>query len=334
MRGSVRRVLLRWRDRHSALQAQSLRIDLVSFGPETAMNVYPNCEPRTVQYRFSDMEVGESTASTHTSAPVTRDSPPGAKIELFRLARKFGSHILTETMEHRPEIGLKSYDRLFPNQDTLPKGGFGNLIALPLQKAARRRGNSVFVDDQFRPLEDQWAFLAALPRMSRARVEALVRLADCRGRIIGVRFVAPDEEDEDPWTTPPSRRPKEPPIVGPLPEKLELVLADQIYIGKEGLVPALRNRLLRLAAFQNPEFYRAQAMRLPTYDKPRIIACAEDHPKHIALPRGCLDEVRQTIEALKIQPVQRDERYGGSPLNVSFCGALRPQQEAAALALL
>ena len=94
-----------------------------------------------------------------------------------------------------------------------------------------------------------------------------------------------------PWTAPPSRRRKEPPITGPLPEKLEVILGDQIYIGKESLVPGLRNRLIRLAAFQNPEFYRAQAMRLPTYDKPRIVSCAEDHPKHLALPRGCLEEV-------------------------------------------
>ena len=74
-----------------------------------------------------------------------------------------------------------------------------------------------------------------------------------------------------------------------------MVLGNQIYIAKDGLHPGLRNRLLRLAAFQNPEFYRAQAMRLSTYDKPRVIACAEDHPHHIGLPRGCLDDVRQTL---------------------------------------
>ena len=79
------------------------------------------------------------------------------------------------------------------------------------------------------------------------------------------------------------------------PKSLELVLGNQIYIAKDGLHPGLRNRLLRLAAFQNPEFYKAQAMRLSTYDKPRVIACAEDHPHHIALPRGCLDDVRQTL---------------------------------------
>jgi superfamily II DNA or RNA helicase/very-short-patch-repair endonuclease len=250
------------------------------------------------------------------------------------LARKLGSHVLTETMENRPEIGLASYDRLFPNQDTLPKGGFGNLIALPLQKQARQRGNAVFLDGQFKPHPDQWSFLASVRRISRARVEALVRDAESKGRIIGVRMAAADEDDDMPWTAPPSRRRKEPPIIGPLPESLELVLADEIYVAKENLPPGLRNRLLRLAAFQNPEFYRAQAMRLPTYDKPRIISCAEDHPKHFALPRGCLDEVQQVLQSLKIKPVIRDERCGGIPLNVSFCGTLRPEQQAAADAML
>jgi hypothetical protein len=121
----------------------------------------------------------------------------------------------------------------------------------------------------FIPHADQWAFLASARRMSRAQVEARVRDAESKGRIIGVRMAKADEDDDDPWTAPPSRRRKEPSIPGPLPDTLDIVLGDQIYIAKENLVPGLRNRLLRLAAFQNPEFYRAQAMRLPTYDKPR-----------------------------------------------------------------
>jgi superfamily II DNA or RNA helicase/very-short-patch-repair endonuclease len=250
------------------------------------------------------------------------------------LARKLGSHLLTETLECRPEIGLDSYDRMFPNQDTLPRGGFGNLIALPLQKQARLRGNSVFVDGQFAPYADQWAFLASVRRMSRPQVEALVRDAESKGRIMGVRVAMPEEDDDAPWTAPPSRRRKAPPIAGPLPEKLELILGDQIYIGKENLVPGLRNRLIQSAAFQNPEFYRAQAMRLSTYDKPRIISCAEDHPKHLALPRGCLDEVMEILHGLKIEPVIRDERFAGVPLKVSFCGVLHPDQQSAAEELL
>src|SRR5205823_3504636 len=213
--------------------------------------------------------------------------------------------------------------RLFPNQDTLPRGGFGNLIALPLQKQARQRGNTVFLDENFVPYADQWSFLASISRISPARVEAVVRVAESKGRILDVRLAS---ADDDPWTAPPSRRRREPTITGTLPEKLELICADQIYIGKENLVPGLRNRLLHLAAFQNPEFYRAQAMRLPTYGKPRIISCAEDHSNHLSLPRGCLDETLAPLGSLKIQPLVRDERCGGALLNASFCGTLRPQQ--------
>jgi superfamily II DNA or RNA helicase/very-short-patch-repair endonuclease len=249
-------------------------------------------------------------------------------------ARKLGSHILTETMERRPDLGLGSYDRLFPNQDTLPKGGFGNLIALPLQKRARDRGNSVFLDDEFNPHPDQWAFLCDVPRISRARVEALAREAETKGRVIGVRMATTEDGDDEPWTAPPSRRHRERPIAGPFPENIEMVLGDQIYVPKENLPPALRNRLVRLAAFQNPEFYRAQAMRLPTYSKPRIIHCAEDHPKHIGLPRGCLEEAQEVLDSLKIKLVLRDERCAGAPLDVSFHGELRPEQQVAAEAML
>src|SRR5947208_5783971 len=108
-------------------------------------------------------------------------------------------------MEHRPEIGFRSYDRLFPNQDTLPRGGFGNLIALPLQKQARQRGNTVFLDDKFLPYADQWAFLFSVTRISRAGIETLVRDAESKGRILGVRMAVADDDDDSPWTTPPSR---------------------------------------------------------------------------------------------------------------------------------
>src|SRR5207302_361649 len=182
------------------------------------------------------------------------------------LARKLGTYILTKTMERRPEIGLDSYDRLFPNQDTLPEGGFGNLIALPLQKRFRESGNSVFLDERFAPHPDQWQFLSAIRKINRQEVEEMVRHGDVKGQIIGVRLAPASEEDEDtPWKRPASRSRTNASIAGPLPESLELILGNQIYIPKDALPPALRNRLIRLAAFQNPEFYKLQAMRLPTY---------------------------------------------------------------------
>jgi len=250
------------------------------------------------------------------------------------LVRRLGSHVLTETMERRPDIGLDSYDRLFPNQDTMPHGGFGNLIALPLQRAARKQDNTVFLDGAFVPWTDQWAFLASVRKIARSQVEQIVEDAERRGRILGVRLPLQDDEEREPWVSPPSRHRRDGPIVGELPSTVEIVLGNQIYIAKQDLHPGLRNRLLRLAAFQNPEFYKAQAMRLSTYNKPRVVACAEDLSHHIGLPRGCLDDVRKALTDLGIRMTIRDERCDGSRVEVKFQGELRHEQKAAADAML
>jgi superfamily II DNA or RNA helicase len=250
------------------------------------------------------------------------------------LARKMGAFLLTQTMERRPEIGLDSYDRFFPSQDTLPKGGFGNLIALPLQKKPRESGNSVFVDEDFFLYQDQWAFLSSIQRMSCNQVERIVGNAEKQGELTGVRIPVTDENDDRPWVSPPSRKQKETPILGPLPANIELVLSNQIFISKSDLTPSLRNRLIRLAAFQNPEFYQAQAMRLSTYGKPRIISCCEDFPKHLALPRGCLDELVELFQSLGVEVKVVDERYYGTPLDLPFHGELHPEQQQAADFLL
>jgi superfamily II DNA or RNA helicase len=250
------------------------------------------------------------------------------------LARQMGAFILSQTMEHRPEIGLNSYDRFFPSQDTLPRGGFGNLIALPLQKKPRENDNSVFVNDEGIPYPDQWAFLASLHRMSRSEADAVLRRAEKQEALMGICLPVTDEDDDRPWAMPPSRKRAEQPIVGPLPEQLDLVLDNQIYIPKAELSPSFRNRLIRLAAFQNPEFYQAQGMRLSTFGKPHIISCCEDFPKHLGLPRGCQDELLALLESLNIRVNLADERSAGSRLDVRFHGALRDEQQQAADALL
>jgi superfamily II DNA or RNA helicase len=320
-------------------------------GRDFVMGVYPMLLDETCYFLAADFDrdtwredvaaVADTCRQLGIPAAIERSrSGNGAHLWLFfeeavpaRLARDLGAHILTETMERRPDIGLGSYDRFFPNQDTLPPGGFGNLIALPLQKRPRANGHSVFLDEDGHPHLDQWAFLASVRKISRSHVERIVRAAEGRDRIVGVQFALGEEDDDAPWIAPPSRRRKEPPIVGLLPQTLELVLGNEIYIAKDSMPPALRNRLLRLAAFQNPEFYKAQAMRLPTRGKPRVIGCAEDHPLHIGLPRGCLEDVVRTLSSLGIHPHVRDERCGGVPLGVSFLGTLRPEQKPAAEAM-
>lgn len=247
------------------------------------------------------------------------------------LARKLGAYILTETMEHSPGIGLDSYDRFFPNQDTLPQGGFGNLIALPLQKRARDMGNSVFINEEGIVYADQWAFLASLEKLNFSQVGTLVRQAEAKGRVMGAHFRVEDEE------APPWNRPTAAKLVllkESLPEKVEVILSNEIYISTKEIPPVLKNRLMRLAAFPNPEFYHAQALRLPTHEKPRLISCGVDHGDHIGLPRGCFEDVCQLFVELKIPLSVRDELQQGTLLNAKFVGELRNEQKMAAAAIL
>lgn len=257
------------------------------------------------------------------------DQPLSASI-----ARKLGCVILTRTMERRHQIGLDSYDRFFPNQDTMPKGGFGNLIALPLQYKPRTNGNSVFLDGNFQPYSDQWQFLSTIKRISAREVENIIKAALRNDEIIGVRASLTDEQAvEDPWTLPPSRKRAEKPITEPLPGKVRIVRGNLLYVEKAGLPSAMLNRLIRVAAFQNPEFYRAQGMRLSTFGKPRIIGCDEEFTHHIGLPRGCLDEVLALLQSHNVEADLVDERFPGSPIEVTFRGTLRPLQQMAVAAM-
>jgi superfamily II DNA or RNA helicase len=251
------------------------------------------------------------------------------------LARKLGAAILTRTMERRHQLGLDSYDRLFPSQDTMPKGGFGNLVALPLQHHPRRHGNSVFLGSDFMPHPDQWSFLSTVRRMSHDEVQAIVYEAERCDLIVGVRrSITDDDSSEDPWTLPPSRKKQEESIPGPLPTSVRITRGNLVYVEKEGLPSVLVNRLHRLAAFQNPEFYRAQAMRLSTFGKPRVIRCAEEFARHVALPRGCLDEVTTLLRSHGIRIDVDDQRLCGQRVETTFHGQLRPDQQLAADAML
>jgi len=249
------------------------------------------------------------------------------------LARRLGSFLITETMEDAPDIGFKSYDRLFPSQDVLPAGGFGNLIALPLQGLSRRSGNSVFVDDAFLPHPDQWDFLGQIAPISRPAVERLVEEASAAGKILGVRIPLVDD-DEEPWLAPPSRRRPSTNVVGTLPAIVKLTFGDQIYIPRDGLPSSFVARLIRIAAFQNPEFYAAQAARRSTHDKPRIISRAELSRQFVALPRGCFEAAEELFRSHGSAVDVEDVRFKGSPIDMAFIGTLLPDQHAAAKALL
>jgi superfamily II DNA or RNA helicase len=250
------------------------------------------------------------------------------------LARKLASAILTRTMEQHYALGLDSYDRLFPSQDMMPKGGFGNLIALPLQHGPREKGNSVFVDDQLRPYDDQWAYVSSIERLTLGDTQSLLRRVYPTGDVINVKHSSSDyDESSDPWIVPPSERLTLETITEPLPQRVSINLANLVYIEKKDLPDAFLDRVLRLAAFQNPEFYKTQAMRLSTFGKPRVIACGEDLTRHIALPRGLLQEVRALLEGHNVAVDVADHRFAGNPLEVDFRGDRRPAQAEAAKAL-
>ncbi|MBS0465921.1 MAG: DEAD/DEAH box helicase, partial [Proteobacteria bacterium] len=228
------------------------------------------------------------------------------------------------------QLKLESYDRLFPNQDTMPKGGFGNLIALPLQKWPRESGCSVFVDTELRPYPDQWGFLASIQPMAAHDIESTILRATGGVHPLDVTFID-DEDLATPWNR---QRASIKKLAGQMPKSLTVTLANLIYFEKAQLPQALANRLIRLAAFQNPEFYKAQAMRMSVWDKSRVIGNAENYPQHIALPRGCLDAALELLRDNGIACDLRDERFGGEPIDVSFVGTLRLDQEAAVAAML
>jgi superfamily II DNA or RNA helicase len=247
-----------------------------------------------------------------------------------RDARRLGTAIISHTCARTRQLKLESYDRLFPNQNTMPKGGFGNLIALPLQKKPRENGYSVFVDESLRPYPDQWAFLASVQPMPPHDIEPTILRATGGVHPLDVTFI--DEEDnKEPWKQSGSTSKR---LTGTMPKTLSVTLANLIYFEKAQLPQPLANRLIRLAAFQNPEFYKAQAMRFAVWDKPRVIGCAENYPNHIALPRGCLDAAQDLLKENGIHSDLCDERFVGEAIDVAFAGILRLDQEVAVAAML
>ena len=315
---------------------------------QCTVGVYPLLEDDTCHFLAVDFDEAEWRDDARAFARSCEElgvavaleisrSGQGAHAWLFfanrvsaRDARRLGTALISHTCARTRQLKLNSYDRLFPNQDTMPKGGFGNLIALPLQKKPREQGFSVFVDGDLKPYPDQWAFLASIQPLLAHDIEPILLRAAGHAHPLDVSFID-DEDLSTPWKRVSGSAGK---LAGPLPTALTVTLGNLIYFEKARLPQSLANRLIRLAAFQNPEFYRAQAMRMSVWDKPRVIGCAENFPRHIALPRGCLDAVRFLLRENGITCDLRDERFGGDRLDAAFAGVLRPDQESAVSALL
>jgi len=242
------------------------------------------------------------------------------------LARKFGTSLLTSAMQNRHEISFKSYDRFFPNQDTMPKGGLGNLIALPLQKEARKDKNSEFIDRNFESYPDQWAFLSTIRTLTEDDIIKLT-LKLGQGNELGV--LKKDEDEPMPW-----EKAKVNLLQTDFPREIEIVKSNMLFVPKAGISQRALNQLKRLAAFKNPEFYKNQAMRMPTYGKPRVICCAEETAEYLCLPRGCEEELRAVFSEQEMAAICLDKTHHGKRIDVAFNGKLRDEQPQAVDRLL
>ena len=308
------------------------------------IGIYPMLKDETCNFLCVDFDEGDyqkvvtafRRVSLKYDVPVSVErsrSGNGAHIWIFfsapvpaPIARKLGSGLLTEAMENNTDISFKSYDRLFPNQDNMPNGGFGNLIALPLQGKARKNNNSVFVDDNFMPFDDQWAYLSSVQKLSTDKIETLVN-SICKNGDLGTLV---SDSDEKPWETK-----KETKLTAfDFPSNITVIRANMLYVPTAELSAVAQNAIKRLAAFRNPDFYRAQAMRLPIYDKPRIICTADIAKDYIGLPRGCENVLCKLLDDCNVQYSMEDKTNFGNNISVTFNGILREEQRPAAKALL
>lgn len=231
-------------------------------------------------------------------------------------ARRLGKSILSEAMNKEVHLSFKSYDRFFPNQDTLPDGGLGNLVALPLQGQARRIGNSVFVDGNFKPYPDQWRFLLSIQKLSEATInDILQKHASALGELT-------KSSEGKPWETPKPETIDQ----SDFPTSITLTRGNMLYVPLHCLSAKAVNYFKRMAAFHNPEFYAKQGMRLSTYDVPRIISCSELTDDFLALPRGCEDDVAELLKVNNVRYSIDDKTCHGRAINVSFKGELREEQ--------
>lgn len=218
------------------------------------------------------------------------------------VARKLGLCLLKKTEEDNHGFDLESFDRLFPNQDSLPKGGFGNLIALPLQKEPGKNGNSLFVDEHFVPYPDQWLYLSTVLKMTEDDILAVIK------------------NDLDDPVLP--------------PDKIYIELKNGIYIKKAGIPLAIVSQVADIASFNNPEYYRARAKRHSTHGIPSRIQCVNDEHDSLILPRGCLKELIDFLEGQSIQVDMVDHQYEGDRVDVNFNGTLTSQQTEVVSSLL
>ena len=233
-------------------------------------------------------------------------------------ARSLGTSLLREAMAARAELDLSSYDRFFPSQDFMPKGSFGNLIALPLQGECLQRETTVFLDPTtMRPWPDQWAFLSSVARLTRESAKTLAE---------SLRPV-----DAGPALTLADLAKAAGP---PPPASIRARLGAMLSIERSGLPPAVIAALKHLASIHNPVFYEKQRMRFSTWDTPRFIRCYQEDLEWIHLPRGLVERVVELVAGLGSRLEVTDVRPQHPTVGLGFNGDLRPEQAKAVRAVI
>ena len=240
-------------------------------------------------------------------------------------ARRLGNAILTEAMNRNGRISFKSYDRFFPNQDALPEGGLGNLVALPLQGNARKNGNSVFVNEYFEPFPDQWEYLLNVGKLSASALEEILKQT---ANIMPLGDLSKTSENK-PWEVPTATKIEK----SNFSSEIVITRSNMFYIPLGQLSSKVLNHLRRIASFRNPEFYSKQALRLSTYQTPRIITCADLTDEYLALPRGCEDAVTTLLKEKNVAYRFEDKTNHGRAISIHFNGELRENQQEAVNAL-
>ena len=258
-------------------------------------------------------------------------SGKGAHVWMFfekaiyiKKARLFGAALLDKGAESVNQQSFDTYDRMIPAQDKLPEGGLGNLVALPLQGRAVKNGNSVFVDEKWQPYHDQWSVLKNIGKLSETFIDEKL---SSWGNKYSISSNTDNEIpgqisiDETPWEN--SIKFERSDTKG----TVRIVLADKAYVDKTDIKPRLQNKIRRLAAYNNPEYFKNQGMGISTFGIPRIVYSGEDTEQFIAIPRGCLNKLCKNLKSSNIDYSVEDKRNTGKEINVSFAGELYPEQQ-------
>lgn len=295
------------------------------------LGTYPILKDDTCYFLALDFDKNEWQAAAKAIAKVSKEhglialieksqSGQGAHVWFFfdealscKLARRLGTLLLTQAMTVEPSISFSCFDRMFPSQDTLPKKGFGNLIALPLQGNRVLEGKSVFLDENLNPYENQWDYLASVIKYSRKKVESTINQLDDESNLHYYK-----EEQLKPFD-----------LLAETPEEMldSLVVHESnvLTMEKRELTKKAILKLKGLSSFHNPEFYQRQAMRQSTYNYPRIISLFNETKDEIYIPRGLQNQLKQITNKTHVV----DKTTTGRKISVAFNGKLRKEQREA-----